>query len=55
MREEIKNWLKQSEEDLEKAEILFKNKKYDGVAFNCHQSVEKAQGIQMLLEVSLLG
>lgn len=42
MREEIKNWLRQAEEDLEKAEILFKNKKFDGVAFNCHQSVEKA-------------
>ncbi|MBS3099138.1 HEPN domain-containing protein [Candidatus Pacearchaeota archaeon] len=42
MREEISNWLRQSEEDLDKARILFENKKFDGVAFNCHQSVEKS-------------
>ncbi len=42
MREEITNWLRQAEEDLDKARILFDNKKFDGVAFNCHQSVEKA-------------
>jgi|SRR3989344_8417500 len=42
MREEIKSWMKQAEEDLEKAKILFENKKYDGVAFNSHQAVEKA-------------
>lgn len=42
MREEIKNWIRQSEEDLEKAKILFDNKKFDGVAFNAHQCVEKA-------------
>ncbi len=42
MREEIKNWIKQAEADLRKAEILFREKEFDGVAFNSHQSVEKA-------------
>ena len=42
MREEISNWLRQSEEDLDKAIILFENKKFDGTAFNCHQYAEKS-------------
>lgn len=42
MREEINNWLKQAEEDLEKAKILFDNKKFDGVTFYSQQAAEKA-------------
>jgi len=42
MREEINDWMKQSEADLRKAKILFREKEFDGVAFNCHQSVEKS-------------
>jgi HEPN domain-containing protein len=41
MRKEIENWWKQGKDDLEKARILFENKKYDGTAFFCQQSVEK--------------
>ena len=41
MREEIKDWIVQSEADLRKAKILFDAGEYDGVAFYCHQSVEK--------------
>jgi HEPN domain-containing protein len=42
MREEIKDWLKQAEADLRKAEILYNAGEFDGVAFNSHQSVEKS-------------
>jgi HEPN domain-containing protein len=42
MREEIKNWIRQADADLRKAKILFEEKEFDGVAFNSHQSVEKA-------------
>ena len=42
MREEIRDWLKQAEADLRKAKILFREKEFDGVAFNSHQSVEKS-------------
>ncbi len=47
MREEISNWIRQVKEDLEKAQILFDNKKFDGTAFYCHQAVEK--GLKGLL------
>lgn len=41
MREEVRWWWNKAKDDLEKAEILFKNKKYDGTVFFCQQSVEK--------------
>ena len=41
MREEIVDWIVQAEADLRKARILFDAGEYDGVAFYCHQSVEK--------------
>jgi len=41
MREEIRDWVVQAEADLRKAKILFDAGEYDGVAFYCHQSVEK--------------
>ena len=41
MRKETENWWKQSEDDLEKAKLLFKGKKYDGVAFYSQQACEK--------------
>jgi len=39
--EEVKRWWKKAVDDLEKAEILYKNKKYDGTVFYCQQAVEK--------------
>jgi len=42
MREEVENWLKQSQADLRKAEILFNSREFDGAVFFCQQSVEKA-------------
>lgn len=41
MNELIKKWWKKAEDDLEKAEILYKNKKYDGTVFYCQQAIEK--------------
>jgi len=41
MKEEVKRWWKKAKDDLIKAKILFKNKKYDGAAFFSQQSVEK--------------
>ena len=41
MREEINDWVIQSEADLRKAKVLLDAKEFDGVAFNSHQSVEK--------------
>lgn len=41
MKEEVKRWWKRAKDDLDKASILFRNKKYDGAAFFCQQSVEK--------------
>src|SRR3989344_4226547 len=38
---EVKQWWDKAEDDLEKAKILFKNKKYDGAVFYCQQSIEK--------------
>lgn len=42
MKEEVKRWFDKAKDDLDKARILFENKKYDGAAFFCQQSVEKA-------------
>lgn len=42
MKEEIKGWWNKAKDDFEKAKILFNNEKYDGTAFFCQQSVEKA-------------
>ena len=41
MKEEVKRWWRMAKDDLDKALILFKNKKYDGTTFYCQQSVEK--------------
>lgn len=41
MREEINDWVIQSEADLRKAKVLLDAKEFDGVAFNSHQAVEK--------------
>lgn len=41
MKEEVKRWWRKAKDDLEKAIILLKNKKYDGTIFFCQQSVEK--------------
>ena len=41
MKEEVKRWWNKAKDDLEKAKILFENKKYDGTVFFCQQSVEK--------------
>lgn len=42
MKEEVKRWWSKAKDDLEKARILFNNKKYDGAVFYCQQSIEKA-------------
>ena len=47
MREEISNWLKQANKDLEVAEKTFKIKEYYSVVFWCQQSVEK--GLKALI------
>lgn len=39
---EISRWIEKAKSDLEKAEILLDNKKYDGAVFYCQQAVEKA-------------
>ena len=41
LKEEVKRWWSKAEDDFDKAEILFKNKKYDGAVFFCQQAVEK--------------
>ena len=41
MKEEVKRWWSKAKDDLEKAIILHKNRKYDGAVFFCQQSVEK--------------
>lgn len=41
MEKETKAWWYKAKDDLEKAVILFKNKKYDGTVFFCQQSIEK--------------
>lgn len=37
----IKNWSEASKQDLETAEILFDNEKYNHALFFCHLSIEK--------------
>jgi len=41
MKEEVKRWWSKAKDDLDKAKILFNNKKYDGTALFCQQAVEK--------------
>jgi len=50
MREEVKRWWNRAKDDLEKAQILFDNKKYDGTTFFCQQSVEKTLKALLLKE-----
>lgn len=47
MEEEVKQWWNKAVDDLEKARILARNKKYDGALFYCQQAVEK--GLKALL------
>ncbi len=42
MREETKNWLKQAEADLRKANVLFETNNFDGAVFFYQQTAEKA-------------
>ncbi|MBI3623222.1 HEPN domain-containing protein [Candidatus Pacearchaeota archaeon] len=42
MKEEANDWSKQAEDDLDKAKILFNNRKFDGAAFYSQQTAEKA-------------
>lgn len=39
--EVVKYWLNASKEDIQTAEILFKNKRYSYTLFLCHLSIEK--------------
>ena len=41
MKTEIDRWWSTANNDVEKAEILFRNGKYDGTTFFCQQAVEK--------------
>lgn len=42
MNNKSKNWLEEAEWDLENAEILLKNKRYNTVVFHSQQAAEKA-------------
>jgi HEPN domain-containing protein len=42
LKDEVKRWWTKAKDDLEKARILFSNKKYDGAVFFCQQSIEKS-------------
>ncbi|MBI3035898.1 HEPN domain-containing protein [Candidatus Woesearchaeota archaeon] len=42
MKQEVKRWMKQANEELDTAKINFEAKKYFSAAFWCQQSVEKA-------------
>lgn len=42
MKEEVENWWKKAEDDLETAEYNLKGRRVDAAAFYCQQSVEKA-------------
>ncbi|MBS3096716.1 HEPN domain-containing protein [Candidatus Woesearchaeota archaeon] len=42
MKEEVKRWMKQAQEDYETAKFNFDGKKYKSAAFWCQQSAEKA-------------
>ncbi len=48
MKEEVKEWINQSIDELETAKISFESKKYKASAFWCQQSVEKAFKAVML-------
>ncbi|MEW5897516.1 MAG: HEPN domain-containing protein [Nanoarchaeota archaeon] len=50
MRKEIMNWWEQAKSDFKKAEILYKSESYDGVAFYCQQTAEKALKAVILLK-----
>lgn len=39
---EYKPWIEQAKEDLEKAEILLNNSKFDGASFYAQQTIEKS-------------
>ncbi|MDP3697490.1 MAG: HEPN domain-containing protein [Candidatus Taylorbacteria bacterium] len=41
MKEITKKWFEFAESDLKNAEILFKNKSYEGCIWHCHQALEK--------------
>jgi HEPN domain-containing protein len=41
MRKITKKWLEFAQQDLKDAEILFKNKRYLGTIYHCHQAIEK--------------
>ncbi|MEM2558790.1 MAG: HEPN domain-containing protein [Nitrososphaerota archaeon] len=42
MRNEALRWLEEAEKDLETAEILYKNARYNAACFYAHQAAEKA-------------
>ena len=42
MKEEVKRWMEQSEEEFDTAKLNFEVKKYFSAAFWCQQSCEKA-------------
>lgn len=50
MRKEIGNWWKQAENDLVKANVLFRSKNFDGCAFYCQQAVEKSLKALILMK-----
>ena len=52
MRKEVEHWWMQSKDDLEKAEVLANNAKYDGAVFFCQQSVEKALKALFILNLA---
>ena len=50
MRQEIENWLRQSEADLRKVKVLIKSKDFDGAVFYSQQAVEKSLKALCLLK-----
>lgn len=42
MRDEALRWLEEAERDIETAEILYKNARYNAACFYAHQAAEKA-------------
>lgn len=55
MTEEYKLWIKQAESDLDSAEILFKNKKFEGASFYAQQTSEKAlKGVVIKVKKKLM-
>ena len=41
MKVEVKRWWNKAKDDLDKASILFRNKKYDGTAFFANNRLKK--------------